>query len=65
MKNTNSTILFANKVYTDLNNAYNTEGVIAGGQSVIYNPSLMIGLTTLQDNPEISDADALPVLSAR
>ena len=57
LKNTNSTILFANKVYTDLNNAYNTEGVIAGGQSVIYNPSLMIGLTTLQDNPEISDAE--------
>lgn len=57
LKNTNSTILFANKVYTDLNNPYNTEGVIAGGQSVIYNPSLMIGLTTLQDNPEISDAE--------
>lgn len=57
LKNTNSTILFANKVYTDLNNAYNTEGVIAGGQSVMYNPSLMIGLTTLQDNPEISDAE--------
>lgn len=57
LKNTNSTILFANKVYTDLNNAYNTEGIIAGGQSVIYNPSLMIGLTTLQDNPEISDAE--------
>jgi RecA/RadA recombinase len=57
LKNTNSTILFANKVYTDLNNAYNTEGVISGGQSVIYNPSLMIGLTTLQDNPEISDTE--------
>ena len=57
LKNTNSTILFANKVYTDLNNPYNIEGVIAGGQSVIYNPSLMIGLTTLQDNPEVSDAD--------
>ena len=57
LKNTNSTILFANKVYTDLNNAYNTEGVIAGGQAVMYNPSLMVGLTTLQDNPEISDAD--------
>lgn len=57
LKNTNSTILFANKVYTDLNNPYNVEGVIAGGQSVIYNPSLMIGLTTLQDNPEVSDAD--------
>lgn len=57
LKNTNSTILFANKVYTDLNNPYNTEGVISGGQPVIYNPSLMIGLTTLQDNPEISDSD--------
>ena len=57
LKNTNSTILFANKIYTDLNNPYNTEGVISGGQAVMYNPSLMIGLTTLQDNPEISDSD--------
>lgn len=57
LKNTNSTILFANKIYTDLNNAYNTEGIISGGQSVIYNPSLMIGLKTLQDNPEISDSE--------
>lgn len=57
LKNTNSTVLFANKIYTDLNNPYNTEGVISGGQAVMYNPSLMIGLTTLQDNPEISDSD--------
>lgn len=57
LKNTNSTILFANKVYTDLNNPYNTEGVIAGGQSVVYNPSLMIGLSQLQDNPELSDSE--------
>lgn len=57
LKNTNSTLLFANKVYTDLNNAYNVEGIIAGGQSVVYNPSLMVGLSQLQDNPELSDAD--------
>lgn len=57
LKNTNTTIIFANKVYTDLNNPYNTEGVIAGGQSVIYNPSLMIGLSQLQDNPELSDSE--------
>lgn len=51
------TIMFAGKVYTDINNAYNVEGVIKGGEAVMYNPSLMINLTTLQDNPEISDAD--------
>ena len=56
LANTNTTLVFANKVYTDLNNAYNIEGVIAGGNSVVYNPSLMIGLSTLQDNPELQDA---------
>ena len=57
LANTNTTLVFANKVYTDINNAYNVEGVISGGESVVYNPSLMIGLSTLQDNPEISDSD--------
>ena len=55
LANTNTTLVFANKVYTDLNNVYNIEGVISGGTSVIYNPSLMIGLTALQDNPELQD----------
>lgn len=57
LANTNTTLVFANKVYTDLNNQYNLEGVISGGTSVIYNPSLMIGLTALQDNPELADAE--------
>lgn len=57
LANTNTTLVFANKVYTDLNNTYNVEGIISGGQSVIYNPSLMIGLSTLQDNPELAEAD--------
>lgn len=57
IKNTNTTILLTLKVYTDLNNAYNTEGIVAGGNSVIYNPSLMLNLSTLQDNPELSDTD--------
>jgi len=51
-KNTNTTILLALKTYTDLNNQYNVEGIINGGESVIYNPSLLIGLSALQDNPE-------------
>lgn len=57
LKKTNTTMIFANKVYTDINNPYNTEGVISGGLAVMYNPSLMVGLTALQDNPEIADAD--------
>lgn len=57
LANTKATLMFAGKVYTDLNNAYNTEGIVKGGEAVMYNPSLMLNLTVLQDNPEISDAD--------
>lgn len=57
LANTNATLIFAGKVYTDLNNAYNTEGIVKGGEAVMYNPSLMLNLTVLQDNPEMSDAD--------
>lgn len=57
LANTGATLMFAGKVYTDLNNAYNTEGIVRGGEAVMYNPSLMISLTILQDNPEMSDAD--------
>lgn len=57
LANTGATLMFAGKVYTDLNNAYNTEGIVRGGEAVMYNPSLMINLTILQDNPEMSDAD--------
>ena len=57
LANTKATLMFAGKVYTDLNNAYNTEGIVTGGEAVMYNPSLMLNLTILQDNPELSDAE--------
>lgn len=57
LANTGATLIFAGKVYTDLNNTYNTEGIVKGGEAVMYNPSLMLNLSVLQDNPEISDAD--------
>lgn len=57
LANTGATLMFAGKVYTDINNPYNVEGIIRGGEAVIYNPSLMLSLTVLQDNPEMSDAD--------
>lgn len=57
IKKTNATLMLTAKVYTDLNNAYNTEGIISGGESVLYNPSLFLMLSTLQDNPEMADAD--------
>lgn len=57
LANTGATLMFAGKVYTDINNPYNVEGIIKGGEAVMYNPSLMLSLTVLQDNPEMSDAD--------
>ena len=52
---TNTTVLFANKVYTNLNNPYDP-WVIAGGQSVIYNPSINIKLTAMSEGSDITDA---------
>ena len=57
IKKTNATLICSAKVYTDLNNQYNTEGIIAGGESIIYNPSILLSLSSLQDNPEMSDTD--------
>lgn len=57
IKNTNATLAFAAKVYTDLNNQYNTDGIINGGEAVIYNPSLILQMSALQDNPELSDSE--------
>lgn len=57
IKKTNATLMLTAKVYTDLNNPYNTEGIVSGGESVVYNPSLFLMLSTLQDNPELSDSD--------
>ena len=57
IKKTNATMICSAKIYTDLNNQYNTEGIVSGGESVAYNPSLTLMLSTLQDNPEMSDAD--------
>lgn len=52
------TIMFAGKIYQDLNNTYNTDGVIKGGEAVMYNPSLMLMNTNMADNPEFSTAQS-------
>lgn len=52
------TIMFAGKIYTDLNNAYNVDGIIKGGEAVMYNPSLMLMNTNMADNPEFSTAQS-------
>ena len=57
IKKTNATLMLTAKVYTDINNPYNTVGIIAGGESVVYNPSLLLLLSSLQDNPEMVDSD--------
>ena len=51
------TILMSIKTYTDVNNPYNTDGILKGGESVIYNPSLGLVMSQLQDNPELSEAE--------
>ena len=55
LANTNTSIIFANKVYTNLNNPYDP-WVIAGGQSVIYNPSINIRLSSMAEGSDITDA---------
>lgn len=51
-----ATVLLASKVYTNLNNPYDP-WVMAGGQSVIYNPSVNVKLTAMSDSDELSDAE--------
>lgn len=51
-----ATVLLASKVYTNMNNPYDP-WVMAGGQSVIYNPSLNIKLQEMSETEEMSDAE--------
>lgn len=51
-----ATVMLASKVYTNLNNPYDP-WVLAGGQSVVYNPSLSVKLTTMADSDELSAED--------
>lgn len=55
IEKTNVAFVFSNKVYTNMGDQYNP-WIQSGGQSVIYNPSLSIKLTSLQDNEDLSDA---------
>lgn len=59
-----ATVLLASKVYTNLNNPYDP-WVIAGGQSVIYNPSLNLKLQEMADTEEISDAEKKEEMTRR
>lgn len=49
-----ASLLLASKVYTNLNNQYDP-WVVAGGQSVIYNPSCSLQLTSMADSDELTD----------
>lgn len=55
IEKTNVAFVFSNKVYTNMGNIYNP-WVQSGGQSVIYNPSLSISLTAMQDNEDLTEA---------
>ena len=59
LKTTNTTLIFAGKVYTNINAGMygGGEGIMAGGGATLYNSSLTLMLTALQDNPELADAD--------
>lgn len=48
-----ATVMLASKVYTNLNNPYDP-WVMAGGQAVMYNPSVNIKLTAMSDSDELS-----------
>lgn len=52
-----ATVLLASKVYTNLNNPYDP-WVVTGGQSVIYNPSCSLQLSSMAGSDEISDAES-------
>lgn len=52
------TIMYAGKVYQDLNNTYNVDGILKGGEAVMYNPSLVVHMTNMADNPEFSTAQS-------
>jgi hypothetical protein len=56
IQKTNATLVFTNKVYTNINNPYDP-WIQKGGQSVIYNPSLSVELTSLSESFDVADAD--------
>lgn len=56
IERTNISFCFSNKVYTNFGNVYDPWKQ-SGGESVIYNPSLSVKLTSTQDSEDVSDAD--------
>src|SRR5574344_1397539 len=56
IEKTNAIFVFSNKVYSNFGDEYNPFKQ-AGGESVIYNPSLSIKLTALSDSDDISDSE--------
>lgn len=50
-----ATVLLASKVYTNIGNQYDP-WVMAGGQAVVYNPSLNLKLTEMSSSEEIDSA---------
>ena len=48
-----ATVMLASKVYTNLNNPYDP-WVMAGGESVLFNPSVNLKLTAMADSDELS-----------
>lgn len=48
-----ATVMLASKVYTNLNNPYDP-WILAGGQSVMYNPSVNIKLTAMSDSDDLT-----------
>lgn len=55
IERTNISFCFSNKVYTNFGNIYDPYKQ-SGGESVIYNPSLSIKLTSTQDSEDVTDA---------
>ncbi len=51
-----ATVLLASKVYTNLGNEYDP-WKMAGGQAMVYNPSINIQLTTMSTTDEMSEAE--------
>lgn len=55
IERTNISFCFSNKVYSNFGNIYDPYKQ-SGGESVIYNPSLSIKLTSTQESDDVSDA---------
>lgn len=55
LHNIGATVLLASKVYTNLNNPYDP-WIMAGGESVLYNPSLNLKLSAMSDSADLTDS---------